>query len=139
MKGVETMSNYNVGAYIRLSRDESYSDSDSIDNQIKLADYYCENNDLKIVEKYIDNGYSGTTFDRPGFQDLLRDIDCGLINTVIVKDLSRLGRDTGWVKVYLGEEFPKHTIRFISINDKIDSFKDSNYTDTLEFALLNLT
>ena len=47
------MSNYNVGAYIRLSRDESYSDSDSIDNQIKLADYYCENNDLKIVEKYI--------------------------------------------------------------------------------------
>jgi len=52
------MSKYNIGAYIRLSRDESYSDSDSIDNQIKLADYYCENNDLKIVEKYIDNGYS---------------------------------------------------------------------------------
>ena len=73
------MSNYNVGAYIRLSRDESYSDSDSIDNQIKLADYYCENNDLKIVEKYIDNGYSGTTFDRPGSQNLLRDIECGLI------------------------------------------------------------
>jgi len=48
------MSKYNVGAYIRLSRDESYSDSDSIDNQIKLADYYCENNDLRIVEKYID-------------------------------------------------------------------------------------
>ena len=77
------MSKYNVGAYIRLSRDEIYSDSDSIDNQIKLADYYCEKNNLKIVEKYIDNGYSGTTFDRPGFQDLLRDIDCGLINTVI--------------------------------------------------------
>ena len=54
MKRVETMSRYNVGAYIRLSRDESYSDSDSIDNQIKLADYYCENNDLRIVEKYID-------------------------------------------------------------------------------------
>lgn len=68
------MSKYNVWAYIRLSRDESYSDSDSIDNQIKLADYYCENNDLRIVEKYIDNGYSGTTFDRPGFQNLLRDI-----------------------------------------------------------------
>ena len=69
------MSNYNVGVYIRLSRDESYSDSDSIDNQIKLADYYCENNDLKIVEKYIDNGCSGTTFDRPGFQDLLKKVD----------------------------------------------------------------
>ena len=48
------MSKYNVGAYIRLSRDESYSDSDSIDNQIKLADYYCENNNLEVVEKYID-------------------------------------------------------------------------------------
>ena len=48
------MSKYNVGAYVRLSRDESYSDSDSIDNQIKLADYYCENNGLEIVEKYID-------------------------------------------------------------------------------------
>ena len=69
------MSKYNVGAYIRLSRDESYSDSDSIDNQIKLADYYCENNDLKIVEKYIDNGYSGTTFDRPGFNRLIRNIE----------------------------------------------------------------
>lgn len=75
MEGVETMSKYKVGAYIRLSRDESYSDSDSIDNQIKLADYYCENNDLKIVEKYIDNGCSGTTFDRPGFQDLLKKVD----------------------------------------------------------------
>lgn len=71
------MSKYNVGAYIRLSRDESYSDSDSIDNQNKLSDYYCENNGLEIVKKYIDNGYSGTTFDRPGFQNLLRDIECG--------------------------------------------------------------
>ena len=69
------MSKYNVGAYIRLSRDESYSDSDSIDNQIKLADYYCENNGLEIVEKYIDNGYSGTTFDRPGFRNLLKEVD----------------------------------------------------------------
>ena len=69
------MSKYNVGAYIRLSRDESYSDSDSIDNQIKLADYYSENNGLEIVEKYIDNGYSGTTFDRPGFQNLLKEVD----------------------------------------------------------------
>ena len=52
------MPKYNVGTYIRISRDENYSDSDSIDNQIKLANYYCENNNLKIVEKYIDNGYT---------------------------------------------------------------------------------
>ena len=63
IEGVETMSKYNVGVYIRLSRDDNYSDSNSIDNQIKLIEFYCKNNDLKIAEKYIDNGYSGTNFD----------------------------------------------------------------------------
>ena len=71
--------------------DESYSDSDSMDNQIKLAEFYCKNNNLEIVEKYIDNGYSGTTFDRHSFQNLLDDIDYSLINTIMIKDLSRLG------------------------------------------------
>lgn len=132
------MSNYNVGAYIRLSRDESYSDSDSIDNQIKLADYYCENNDLKIVEKYIDNGYSGTTFDRPGFQNLLRDIECGLINTVIVKDLSRLGRNYIQVGYYLHYYFPDKNVRFISINDDFDSLKHDNIMERLDVPLKNM-
>ena len=62
-----TMVNYKVGSYIRLSRDESYSNSDSIDNQIKMTDFYCEENKLEVINKYIDNGYSGTTFDRPAF------------------------------------------------------------------------
>ena len=62
-----TMVNYKVGSYIRLSRDESYSNSDSIDNQIKMTDFYCEKNKLEVINKYIDNGYSGTTFDRPAF------------------------------------------------------------------------
>ena len=132
------MSKYNVGAYIRLSRDESYSDSDSIDNQIKLADYYCENNDLKIVEKYIDNGYSGTTFDRPGFQNLLRDIECGLINTVIVKDLSRLGRNYIQVGYYLHYYFPDKNVRFISINDDFDSLKHDNIMERLDVPLKNM-
>ena len=132
------MSRYNVGAYIRLSRDESYSDSDSIDNQIKLADYYCENNDLRIVEKYIDNGYSGTTFDRPGFQNLLRDIECGLINTVIVKDLSRLGRNYIQVGYYLHYYFPDRKIRFISINDDFDSLKHDNIMERLDVPLKNM-
>ena len=69
------MVNYKVGSYIRLSRDESYSNSDSIDNQIKLTDYYCIENKLEVIDKYIDNGYSGTNFDRPAFQKLLNDID----------------------------------------------------------------
>ena len=59
--------NYKVGYYIRLSRDESYSNSDSIDNQIKMTDFFCEENKLEVINKYIDNGYSGTTFDRPAF------------------------------------------------------------------------
>lgn len=62
-----TIVNYKVGSYIRLSRDESYSNSDSIDNQIKMTDFYCEENKLEVINKYIDNGYSGTTFDRPAF------------------------------------------------------------------------
>ena len=62
-----TMVNYKVGSYIRLSRDASYSNSDSIDNQIKMTDFYCEENKLGVINKYIDNGYSGTTFDRPAF------------------------------------------------------------------------
>ena len=61
------MVNYKVSSYIRLSRDESYSNSDSIDNQIKMTDFYCEENKLEVINKYIDNGYSGTTFDRPAF------------------------------------------------------------------------
>ena len=132
------MSKYNVGAYIRLSRDESYSDSDSIDNQIKLADYYCKNNGLEIVEKYIDNGYSGTTFDRPGFQNFLRDIECGLINTIIVKDLSRLGRNYIQVGYYLHYYFPDRNIRFISINDDYDSLKHDNIMERLDVPLKNM-
>lgn len=62
-----TTVNYKVSSYIRLSRDESYSNSDSIDNQIKMTDFFCEENKLEVINKYIDNGYSGTTFDRPAF------------------------------------------------------------------------
>lgn len=63
---------YKVGVYIRLSRDESYSNSDSIDNQIKLTDFYCEEKNLEVIDKYIDNGYSGTTFERPAFKKHLK-------------------------------------------------------------------
>ena len=134
------MSKYKVGAYVRLSKDDSYNESDSIDNQKSIIkDYIKDNSDFELVNYYVDNGYTGTNFDRPAFVKMCFDIVKKKINCVIVKDMSRFGRDTGWVKVYLGGEFPKHNIRFISINDKLDSLKDSNYTDTLEFALLNLT
>ena len=66
---------YKIGSYIRLSRDESYSNSDSIDNQIKLTDFYCKEHNLEVIDKYIDNGFSGTTFERPAFKKLLKDIE----------------------------------------------------------------
>lgn len=134
------MSKYKVGAYVRLSKDDNYIESDSIDNQKSMIENFIkENNKFELVEFYIDNGYTGTNFDRPAFVQMCFDIAKKKINCVIVKDMSRFGRDSGWVKVYLGEEFTKRNIRFISINDKLDSFKDANYTDSLEFALLNLT
>ena len=111
------MSKYKVGSYIRLSGDESYSNSDSIDNQIKLTDFYFEENNLEVIDKYIDNGYSGTTFERPAFKKLLEDIEDGLINTVKVKDLSRLEKNYILVSHYLQHYFPANNVRFISIND----------------------
>ncbi len=132
------MSKYKVGSYIRLSRDESYSNSDSIDNQIKLTDFYCEENNLEVIDKYIDNGYSGTTFERPAFKKLLEDIENGLINTVIVKDLSRLGRNYILVGHYLQHYFPAKNVRFISINDDYDSIKHSNIMERLDVPLKNM-
>ena len=133
------MSKYKVGAYVRLSKDDNYSETDSINNQKSIIrDYIEENGDLELVEYYVDNGYTGTNFNRPGFAQMCFDIVKKKINCVIVKDISRFGRDIGWVKVYLGETFPEHNIRFISINDKIDSLKNQKYTDSLEFALLNI-
>lgn len=131
---------YKVAAYIRLSQDDKYTESDSINNQKNIIkDYINDNDDMELIDYYIDNGYSGTTFNRPSFATMCFDIVKKKINCVIVKDMSRFGRDYGWIKVYLGETFPEHNIRFISVNDKLDSLKDENYTDSLEFALLSIT
>lgn len=132
------MLNYKVGSYIRLSRDESYCNSDSIDNQIKMTDFYCDENKLEVIDKYIDNGYSGTTFDRPAFKQLLKDIDDGLINNVVVKDLSRFGRNYIMVGHYLQHYFPSKKVRFISINDKYDSLKHGNIMERLDVPLKNM-
>ena len=133
------MSKYKVGAYIRLSRDDKYSESDSIENQKIIIDQYVnEHDDFEIVDYYIDNGFSGANFDRPEFIQLCFDIAKKKINCVIVKDLSRFGRDSGWCKVYLSESFPEYNVRFISINDKLDNYDNPNFTDDLGFSLLNV-
>lgn len=133
------MSIYKVGAYVRLSKDDNYTESDSINNQKDIIrDYIKENSEFELIDYYIDNGFTGCNFDRPAFVQMCLDIVKNKINCVIVKDLSRFGRDSGWVKIYLGETFPKYNVRFISINDNLDNLNNNNFTDNLEFSLLNI-
>lgn len=134
------MVKYKAAAYVRISKDDKYTESNSINNQKNVIKEYINNNsDLDLVDYYVDNGYSGTNFDRPSFATMCLDIVKKKINCVIVKDMSQFGRDYGWIKVYLGETFPENNISFISINDKLDSIRNENYTDSFEFALLNIT
>ena len=110
---------FNVGIYIRLSqedKDKKYeSDSESVINQKELLRGYVKNNNFNLVKEYVDDGYSGTDFERPGFQNMLEDINNKKINCVIVKDLSRLGRDHVMTGYYNETFFPENNIRFISI------------------------
>lgn len=109
--------------YCRLSRDDGKDgESNSIANQKLLLDKYANDNGFKNIRFYIDDGYTGTNFDRPGFLDLLNDMDEGKISTLIVKDSSRLGRDYLKVGYYTEMYFPEHDIRFIAVNDGVDSF-----------------
>lgn len=120
-------SGFRVAAYIRLSREDGdKAESDSIGNQRKLiAEYLKEKEDLEIYDTYIDDGFSGTDFARPSFQRMLGDIEAGKVNCVMVKDLSRFGRDYIETGRYLERYFPKWGVRFISITDNIDSAKQA--------------
>ncbi len=131
--------NYNVGIYIRLSqedRDKKYeSDSESVTNQKEILKHYCLNNNFNLVSEYVDDGYSGTNFDRPGFKKMLDDIHNKKINCVIVKDLSRLGRDHVMTGYYIETFFPENNIRFISILESYDSFKNQASNDSSTFII----
>ena len=115
--------------YLRLSKKDGDNDeegkleSDSISNQrYIIQDYLSENPDIEIVEEYIDDGYSGLNFNRPGFMKMIEDIRTGKVNCVIVKDLSRFGRNYLEAGNYLDIFFPIMNVRFIAINDNIDSY-----------------
>lgn len=114
---------YNVGIYARLSRDDGDKiDSDSIVNQLRMLQDFCERfDDMVIADQYVDDGYTGTNFNRPDFQRLLTDVEAGRINCVVVKDLSRFGRDYIDTGEYLERYFPARNVRFVAINDNIDS------------------
>lgn len=108
--------------YCRLSRDDgTESESNSIGNQKKLLSQKAKEMGLTDTKYYVDDGYTGTNFNRPGFQQLIDDIEIVLVSAVMVKDLSRLGRDYVSVGNYTDSYFPEHNVRFIAVNDAIDS------------------
>lgn len=116
---------YCTAAYIRLSRDDGdKAESDSIANQRNILCTYLENHkELVLKDFYIDDGYSGTSFERPGFRRMMRDVERGCIDCIVVKDLSRFGRDYIETGRYLERYFPEKGIRFIAIADQIDSLE----------------
>ncbi len=110
--------------YCRLSRDDGMNgDSNSVANQKHLLSQKAKEMGLPNTKYYVDDGYTGTNFNRPGFQQMLSDIEMGFVSAVMVKDLSRLGRDYVSVGNYTDSYFPDHGIRFIAVNDSIDSEK----------------
>lgn len=118
---------YSVGIYCRLSKDDDQpGESTSIDTQRSMLIDYCSNNQYKIFDIYIDDGFSGLNFNRTGFQRLLNDIDAGNVDMVITKDLSRLGRDYIMTGYYLEIYFPAKGVRYVALNDGFDSDKGSN-------------
>lgn len=130
---------YNTGIYIRLSqedKDKKYeADSESVANQKEILRTYCKNNGFNLVDEYVDDGYTGTNFDRPGFKRLIEDIKKKKINLVIVKDLSRLGRDHVMTGYYIETFFPENKVRFISIVENYDSMKIQASNDSSTFII----
>ena len=113
--------NYNVGIYCRLSREDGEGESNSITNQKAFISEYIIKRGYNIYKIYVDDGYTGTSFNRPSFKEMINDIENGLVDLVITKDLSRLGRDYINAGYYIEEYFPRHNVRYIAINDNYDS------------------
>ena len=116
------MKKYVAALYMRLSKDDGKIESSSISNQRKILKRYAEENCFDIYKEYIDDGYSGTSFDRPAWNKMIKDIENGSINTVMVKDLSRIGRDYIISGQYTEIYFPSKGVRLIAVNDGYDSF-----------------
>lgn len=134
------MQKYKVAGYIRLSKEDKIKDeSNSVTNQKAIIESYIKKNeDLEFVDFYIDDGYSGTTFDRPEYKRMFKDIVDGQVNTVIVKDLSRFGRNHVQSDDYIENILPGYNVRFISIIDEIDSFKNPKSVSSIAVPLKNL-
>ena len=113
--------------YCRLSQDDKLEgDSNSIINQKKILQKYALEHGWTNYRFYIDDGISGTTFNRPGFQEMIADIEAGIVKRVIIKDMSRFGRDYLQVGMYTEIMFPEHDVHFIAVNDGVDSTQGDN-------------
>lgn len=131
------MNLYNVAVYMRLSRDDGDDrESESIENQRDIIkNFIREHQDLKLFREYSDDGYTGTNFNRPGFQSMMQDIESGKINCIITKDLSRFGRDHIDTGYYLERYLPLKNIRYIAIGDNVDTLK----AEGLQFLTFKLS
>ena len=117
--------------YCRLSQDDGREgENNSIVNQKALLNEYARKNRFKNLQFFVDDGYSGTTFDRPAFREMEKMIENGEIGTVIVKDMSRLGRNYLQVGMYTDIVFPENDVRFIAINDNVDSAVQTEFDMT---------
>ena len=124
---MNNQTNYRTALYCRLSKDDDQSgESISIGTQRAILEDYCREQGYSIHKVYIDDGYSGTNFNRPGFQELLDDVERGTVNLVITKDLSRLGRDYIMTGYYSEIYFPSKGVRYIAVADNFDSLKNDN-------------
>lgn len=113
--------------YCRLSRDDGVDkESNSIINQREMLKRYAKEHGFPVYDEYIDDGFSGTTFNRPALNRMFEDIEAGNINVVLVKDMSRLGRNNALFMYYVEEVFPNLDIRFIAINDMVDTGQEDN-------------
>ena len=118
---------YSTAVYCRLSKDdEQAGESVSIETQKMMLTDFCHERGFSIYEIYADDGYSGLNFNRPAFTRLLEDIDSGKVNLVITKDLSRLGRDYIQTGYYTDVYFSRKRVRYIAVNDGIDTNRDDN-------------
>ena len=131
------INNYKVAKYLRLSRDDGDDrESESIENQRDIVDSYIkEHEELEDCGEYVDDGYTGTNFNRPGFKKMLEDIENGKIDCIITKDLSRFGRDHIDTGYYLERYLPTNNIRYIAIGDNVDTAKP----DGLQFLTFKLS
>ncbi len=130
---------YHVALYIRLSKeDETEGPSQSVTNQRSLLNEFASQHRLSVYDTYIDDGWSGTSFDRPDFQRMIGDIEAKKVNMVITKDLSRLGRDYIMTGHYMERYFPEKRVRYISLLDGIDTGVESTANDITPFrAIMN--